>query len=126
REEHRHGSLDTPLTRLLAVDIERDRAALAESSTVVVKLDAHLMRTGRNLLLALGVEALETEQVVAVLRPAVLDVEAPARKRAALRHDHALGTTLRHCERGGHGVRLVLDVDHRILGQPSHAAEEQL
>ena len=32
----------------------------------------------------------------------------------------------RHHDLGGDGVRLVLDVDDAVLGQPPHAAEEDL
>ena len=61
---------------------------------------------------ALDLEALQAEQVVAVDRPAVLRVEAPAAEGAALGDDHAAarrrsGTTT--C--GGDRVRLVLDVE---------------
>ena len=59
------------------------------------------------------VEALQAEQVVAVPRPAVLRVEAPAGEGAALGDDHALGARLGHVHLGRHGVRLVLDVEHR-------------
>ena len=44
---------------------------------------------------ALDVEVLEAEQVVGVLRPAVLDVQAPAGEGAALGDDHALGAAVR-------------------------------
>ena len=69
---------------------------------------------------------MDAEQVVAVLELAALRVEAPAADVAALRDDHALGPRLRHLDLGGHRVGLVLDVDHRVLRQAAHAAEEEL
>ena len=83
------------LADLLAVDVERHRAALAEAAAGVGELHAHLVlargqRAGR-----LDVEVLHAEQVVAVLELAALRVEAPAADVAALGDDHALGAGLR-------------------------------
>src|SRR6185369_5852635 len=78
REDQRNRSFDAALAGLGAVDEERDRAALAEAAAVVVELHAHLMGAGRNRGVALDVELSKAEKVVGVLRPAVLDVEAPA------------------------------------------------
>ena len=69
---------------------------------------------------------LHATPVVAVLELAVLGVQAPAADVRALGDDHALGALLRHHDLGGDGVRLVLEVQHAVLRQASHAAEEQL
>ena len=73
-----------------------------------------------------SVVALEAEEVVAVLRLAVLDVEAPAADDAALGDDDALGARSWHDHLGGDGMRRVLHDHDRVLGQPAHAAEEEL
>ena len=78
------------------------------------------------MLVGLGEEVLHADQVVAIFELAALRVEGPAADVAALRDDHALGAALRHLDLGRHRVRLVLDVEDGVLGQPAHAAEQDL
>src|SRR6185436_20497421 len=61
REDHRRGHLDTPFSVLLAVNVERDRAALGQAAAVVLELHAELMLAGREGLAALGEEAPDAE-----------------------------------------------------------------
>ena len=74
----------------------------------------------------LGGELLDAEHVVDELGRAVLDVEGPAAESATLGDDHPVGSTVGDLDLGGDGERLVLDADHAVLRQPSHAGEEQL
>ena len=101
-------------------------AALAEPGPGVVELHAHLVGAGGHLAVAVDVEALDAEEVVAVARLAVLQVEAPAADAAALGDDHALRAAVGHLDLRGDGVRLVLDADDRALGEAAHAAVEEL
>jgi hypothetical protein len=84
------------------------------------------MLARRDGLVARDIEALDAEQVVAVLRLPVLGVQAPAADAAALSDDHPLGAGSGDDHLGGDRVGLVLDVDHRALREPPHAAEQQL
>ena len=45
-EEHRHGVLDAALTDLVAVEVERDVAALGQAAAVVGELHADLVLAG--------------------------------------------------------------------------------
>ena len=94
-EDHRDGCGEATVADLVAVDVERDGRALGETATVIGELRAHLVVAGRQRLVAGDGEALEPEQVVAVLRDPILGVHAPAGERAALGDDHALGTSRR-------------------------------
>src|SRR4029079_2190343 len=126
REDQRHGYLYAPLTHLIAVEVEGDGAALAGPAAVVSELHPHLVRSGRDRGVGLDLEALQAEQVVAVLRTSILRVQAPAPEGPALGEDHAIGACLGHgdlsCARRG----LVLDAEEAALGEAAHAAEEQL
>src|SRR6185436_6590976 len=126
REDQRHGCLDAALAYLIAVEIERDRAALGETAAVVGELHPRLVRSGRDRPVGLDLEALQAEKVVAVRETPTLRVEAPAGEGATLRDDHAFGARLGHDDLGGDGVGLVLDVDDAALAEAAHAAEEQL
>jgi hypothetical protein len=53
-------------------------------------------------------------------------IEGPARERTALSDDHAAPTAVGHDDRGRDGVRLVLQVEHRVLAQTTHATEKEL
>jgi hypothetical protein len=64
-------------------------AALAGPGAGVVELHADLVGARRHLGVAVDVEALDAEEVVAVAWLAVLQVEAPAADAAALGDDHA-------------------------------------
>src|SRR4051794_15507476 len=83
-EDQRHGCLDAALTGPVAVEVERDGAALGGATAVVGELHAHLVRSGRDRGVGLDLEALQAEQVVAIGRPPVLRVQAPAGEGAAL------------------------------------------
>ena len=64
--------------------------------------------------------------VVDELGLAVLGVDGPAAEAAALGDDHTLGAAVGDVHLGGDRERLVLDADHAVLRQSSHAGEEQL
>ena len=115
-----------PAPTSLAVDEERDVAALAEAATVVGELHPHLVLPAGIVPVAIDLEPLQAEEVVAVRRLAVRDVEREAAERAALGDDHAFGAAVGHDDLGRDGMRLVLEVDDRVLRQPPHAAEEHL
>ena len=96
REDHRHGHLDPARRRPLSPSTKSvDVAALAESAAVVGELHPHLVLARRDRLVAVDLEPLEAEEVVAVGRPALVEVEAPAAEGAALGDDHARGAALR-------------------------------
>lgn len=111
---------------LLAVDIKSYLAALAQTATGISEFHAHLMGAGRQRVGGLGVEVLDTTQVVAVLELAVVGIQAPAADAGALRDDHALSTGLRHLDLSGHRVRFVLEVEHTVLRQPAHVRKQHL
>ena len=126
REDQRHGCLDAAFTHLRSVQVERDGAALGEAAAVVRELHPHLVRSRRDRGVALDLEALQAEQVVAVGRAPGFRVQAPAGEGAALGDDHALGARLRHDDFRRDRMGLVLDVDEAVLAEAPHAAEEQL
>jgi hypothetical protein len=90
-EDHRRGSGHPALADPVAVQEQRDVAALAEPAAVIGELHPHLMLPGRYHPVALDVEALHAEQVVAVPGLPVLGVQAPAADAAALGDDDPLG-----------------------------------
>ena len=57
---------------------------------------------------------------------AVVEVEHPAARAAALVDDDAVRSAVGDGHLGGDGVRLVLEVEHAVLLQPDHAVEERL
>src|SRR4029079_2780173 len=101
-------------------------ATLPEPRTVVVELHPHLVRALRDLAVAVDVEPLDAEEVVAIPGPALLHVQAPAADAADLGDDPALRATRGHVDLSRHRVRRVLDADDRALRQPAHAPEEPL
>ena len=115
-EHHRNGRVDATVADLVAVDVQgdgrrpwRDRRRRRRTPSAPGGRRAVRARSPSM------VERMSPERVVAVLRFAVLDVEAPAGERAALGDDHALGTAVGHGDVRGDGVRLVLDHEHRVL-----------
>src|SRR5205085_10926724 len=84
----RDGRGDGVLADLVAVDVEGGGPALARAAAVVGELPAPLALAGGDDGLCLDVVARETGKVVAVLRLAVVEVEAPAGERAALGDQH--------------------------------------
>ena len=96
--------LDATLADLVAVEVERHVAALGQTTAVVGELHADLVLAGGDGLLSVDLEALEAEEVVAVGRPAFVEVEAPAGVRAALGDEHSLGAALGHVDLRGDGV----------------------
>ena len=61
REDHGYRRLDVALPCLLAVDVERDRAALAEPTAVIGELHPQLVLAGWNGILAVHLELLQPE-----------------------------------------------------------------
>ena len=84
------------------------------------------MGAGRNGRIGLGGEFLNAEHVVDELGLSVLGIDAPPAEAAALGDDHAVDAAVRYVDLGGDRERLVLDADHAVLRQASHAGEEQL
>ena len=125
-EGHRHGDVDPPFTRRFAVDEEMNDAALAQAAAIVLELHPELVLAGSDRGGALGEESLDAEEVVTVLQPPVLRVQAPAADAAALRDDDAFGRLGADFDFSGNRVRLVLDVEGGRFGEPPHAAEENL
>ena len=114
------------LAHFLAVVVERHVAALGQPAAVIGELHAHLVLALRNRFRGLGREFVDAQHVVGELELAVLGVHAPAAELAALRDDHAVGGLAADFDFGGDGERLVLDADHAVLRQASHAGEELL
>src|SRR5207247_7937111 len=104
---HWDRAFDTALADLVSVDVERHGAALGEPAAVVGELHPHLMLPGWDRRITLDLEALQAEQVVAVRRPALVCVEAPAGEGATLGDDHALGTFVGDDQLRRDGVGLV-------------------
>src|SRR5215470_6575 len=88
REQKGLRSLEPTLPDLAPVEVQRHHPALPQPATVVAELHPHLMLARPDRLPARHLHTLQAEQVVAVHRPAVLEVQAPAAERAALRDDH--------------------------------------
>ena len=72
------GLIHAPFAGLLAVHVQRDRAALRQAAAVVLELHPHLVRARRDRRRALDRVPVHAVEVVAVLRLAILGVEAPA------------------------------------------------
>src|SRR3954447_3071083 len=125
-EDQRHGCLDAAFTGLVAVEIERDSAALRRAAAVIGELHPHLMRARRDRGVGLDLEALQAEQVVAVRRTATFCVQAPTGERAALGKDDAFGGRVANDDFRRDGMRLVLDVEDAVLAEAPHAAEQHL
>src|SRR5690349_21538022 len=77
-EDQRYRCLDATLTGLVAIKVERHRAPLCGAAAVVGELHAHLMGSMRDRRVGVDLEALQPEQVVAVGRAPVFDVQTPA------------------------------------------------
>ncbi len=125
-KDHRLRHLDPPFADLVSVDIEGYVSTLPQSAAIVGKLYPCLMCAAGDIAGRLCEEVLHSTHVVAVLQLAFMRIEGPTSDAGALRHDDAPGPGVRHLDLGGDGERLVLCVDHRILGQAAHAAEEHL
>src|SRR5208282_1705033 len=78
REDQGLRLLHTALTALLAVEVERGRAAFRKASAIVGELHTHLVLPGRNLVRAFDVITLNPIEVVTVLWLATFGVKAPA------------------------------------------------
>ena len=74
----------------------------------------------RDLTVGIRLELLKAEHVVAVGQPALVHIQRPAAVLAALRYEGARSATLRNDDLGGHGVRLVLDVE-----KPDHQRRQK-
>ena len=109
-EDHRHGRLDAALADLVAVDVERRRRrpcrARRRRRRTPSAPGARRRAAARS---PSTLNRCEAEEVVAVGRPALVEVEAPAAEGAALGDDHALAAALGHHDLRRHRVRLVLD-----------------
>lgn len=125
-EDVRQRRIDPAGAHRRAVDEQRHRSAFGQARPVVVELHPHLVRAGRDRVGGFGVEVLDATEVVAVLEFAAVGVQAPTTDVGALSDDHALGTTLRHVDLGRDRMRLVLHVEHAVLREPSHPAEQNL
>src|SRR5438132_10351195 len=75
-EDHRLRHRDGSVADLLAVDIERHLAALAEAAAGVGKLHAYLVLARRQRTRGFNVEVIYSRHVIAVFELAVLRVEA--------------------------------------------------
>src|SRR4029453_9954149 len=127
REEHGLGRVDTAFGDLVSVDEEGGGAALAQAAAIVGELDTDLMPARRNWLLADGLEALQSEKVVAVGGTAIRgEVEAPTTEGSTLRDDDTGRALLWHDDLGGDGVGLVLEGDHGALTQSPHSGVQHL
>ncbi len=100
--------------------------SLADAATVVVELHPHLTGAGFERRVAADEVVLDAEEVVAVRRPALVEVQAPATGDAALDDDRTVGATLGDLDLGGDRVGLVLERQDRTLRQTTHPAEQLL
>jgi hypothetical protein len=78
RRRQRLGLLNPTLARLLAIEVEGDRASLSDPPAVVAELHSHLVVSRRDLRGSRDGVAVQAEEVVAVSWLAVLGVEGPA------------------------------------------------
>ena len=108
REEHRNRGLHAPVARGLAVHEERHGAALPEPASVVGELHPHLVLARGDGLLAVHLEQLQAEEVVAIGELPVLRVEREAAERPALGEDDPVRAVPWHHDLGRDRVRLVL------------------
>src|SRR5579862_904219 len=115
------GVFDPPLADLLIVNVKGARAALADRTAVIVKLEFDCDLAGGKRVVRLDRIALSINPVVAVLQLSVFYVETPAAEAPTLSDDHALRGFLRYLEFGGNSVRSILDVEGRVFQHRAHA-----
>ena len=120
------GRLDTPLTYGFAVDVQSYGASFCESAAVIVELGTDLMFARPHRFLTVNLESLCSKQVVAIDRFTVEHVKNPAAEGASLGDYDPVGFFVSQHDLGGNRMALVLDVDDAVLGEPTHAAEQQL
>ncbi len=113
-------------TGFLAVDEQRERAALGDAAAIVGELQAHLMVAGRNHRRTFNVGLLQSEEVVANLGLAVLHVDAESARDTTQRDNHALCSGGRHLELRGQGIGLVLKREHRETWNARHRTKDNL
>src|SRR5688572_12343809 len=83
-EKHGHGRIDPSLAHSTPVDKELDVSTLAQAPAVIAELDTDLMFAAGEGFLAVDLELLESEEVVAEGRLAVLGVERKATEGPSL------------------------------------------
>jgi hypothetical protein len=126
REDDGERGFHASFAGLLPIDEEAHLSALAGAAAAIRELHAHLVVARWNGGRRLHVGALEATVVVTVFQLAGVGIQAPASDVRSLRDDHAFGAAFRHHDRRRHGVRLVLEVQHIVLEQVAHAAEQDL
>ena len=128
REQHRDRCVHPPFTHPVAVDVERDVAAFAKASAVVGELDPHLMLPGGQRLFAVHLELLHARRSCSSKRGlTVVDVRRSSRRthRPMRRRLRAAGATVRDDDaRRSPRDDLFFIADDRVLGEPSHPAEQ--
>ena len=110
----------------LTIVVEGDVAALGEAAAVVGKLHPHLVLALGNGRGCFDRELVNAQHVVGEFELAVLGVDAPATKLAALGDDHAAGGFVLHFNFRRNRKGLVLDVDDAVFRQSAHACKENL
>ena len=100
----------------MVVDEERDRSALSDAAAVVLEVDANAGRAGCQRFGTRDFVPLMRHVVVLEDRLPVLDVQGVSAGRSAFSHEHSIRAPPWHFDRGGNGVRLVLGVGRRGLG----------
>ena len=108
-----------------SVDVERDGGLPAQASGVG-ELGAHLTGAGSHRLGSTNEGPGETEQVVAVGRPPLEQIEAHPPKAPPWAMSTPVGCPFRHLDVSRDRVGGVLRVDHRTLTEPGHAPVEKL
>src|SRR5688572_23921041 len=125
-EDHRLCRCNAATTNRFSIQEEGDISSFAESTAVIGKFHPYLVFARGKRRNGFGVESLESIQVVTVLESAVFGVQGPAAKFTALRYDDTVWIAVWKNHFGSHRMGFVLQVEHGVLTEPAHAAEEQL
>src|SRR4029077_15488390 len=92
-----------------------------DAAAVIFDVNAYNSGTGRKRLRACDLVSLMREEVVLVDRLRILDVQRVSPGGAALRHEHAISAALWDLDGSRDGVRYVLGVRGRGLGDSVRA-----
>src|SRR6185369_17446780 len=109
---------DPAFRGFIAVDVEGNESTLPEATAVVGEFHPYLVLSGRQRGAGGHPGALQTEKIVMIFELPFVNVETPSAHVAAMRGNDAFGAGRRNFQVGRDRMRLVLDIDRRVLGQP--------